>query len=65
MIRTMLIDDKARELSLVFHNDSVISNIKNTSAFRNESGFDDNLYYHSSIELICLSHMKAMSIRPA
>ena len=44
MIRTMLIDDKARELSLVFHNDSVISNIKNTSAFRNESGFDDNLY---------------------
>ena len=44
MIRTMLIDDKARELSLVFHNDSVISNIKNTSAFRNESGFDENLY---------------------
>lgn len=44
MIRTMLIDDKARELSLVFHNDSVISTIKNTSAFRNERGFDDNLY---------------------
>ncbi len=44
MIRTMLIDDKARDLSLVFHNDSVINNIKNTSAFRNENGFDDNLY---------------------
>ena len=27
MIRTMLIDDKARELSLVFHNDSVINTI--------------------------------------
>ena len=44
MIRTMLIDDKARELNLVFHNDSVINTIKNTSAFRNESGFDENLY---------------------
>ena len=44
MIRTMLIDDKARDLNLVFHNDSIINNIKNTSAFRNEDGFDDDLY---------------------
>ncbi len=44
MIRTMLLDDKARSLNLVFHNNSIVDKIMNTSAFRNENGFDKDLY---------------------
>ena len=44
MIRTMLIDNKAKSLNLVFHNNSVVETIMNTSAFRNENGFDKDLY---------------------
>ena len=44
MMRTILLDMESRELGLVYHNKSIIDKISNTSSFRDENGFNKDLY---------------------
>ena len=44
MIRTMLIDQTSRELGFVFHNKSILNQIYSTSSFKDEKGFNKNIY---------------------
>ena len=44
MMRTILLDNAANEMGLKFHNKSVVSEIKNTTAFKDEQGFNQDLY---------------------
>ena len=44
MIRTILLDQASRNNGLVFHNDSIIKQIYSTSSFKDENGFNKDLY---------------------
>ena len=44
MMRTILLDMTSRDLGLVYHNKSIIDKISNTSSFRDENGFNKDLY---------------------
>jgi peptidyl-prolyl cis-trans isomerase D len=44
MMRTILLDMTSRDLGLVYHNKSIIAKITNTSSFRDENGFNKDLY---------------------
>jgi len=44
MTRSILLDDMALKLGLKFHNRSIINEIRNTSAFKNEKGFTPEVY---------------------
>jgi len=44
MMRTILLDMISRDLGLVYHNKSIIDKISNTSSFRDENGFNKDLY---------------------
>ena len=50
MIRTMLLDDKARSLNLVFHNNSIVDKIMNTSALGMKMVSIRIYTYHNSIK---------------
>ncbi|MED5502120.1 MAG: SurA N-terminal domain-containing protein [Pseudomonadota bacterium] len=44
MIRSILLEKAANEMGLKFSDESIINEIKNTSAFKNDDGFNQNLY---------------------
>ena len=44
MLRTILLDQASRNNGLVFHNDSIIKQIYSTSSFKDENGFNKDLY---------------------
>ena len=44
MMRSILLDMASRDLGLVYHNKSIIDKISNTSSFRDENGFNKDLY---------------------
>jgi len=44
MMRTILLDMESRNLGLVYHNKSIVNKISNTSSFRDENGFNKDLY---------------------
>ena len=44
MTRAILLDNNSRNIGLVFHNESIVDEIMNTSAFKDETGFNNNLY---------------------
>ena len=44
MLRTIILDNTAKNIGLVFHNQSILNNIYNTSSFRDESGFNKDKY---------------------
>lgn len=44
MMRSILLDIESRDLGLVYHNKSIIDKISNTSSFRDENGFNKDLY---------------------
>ncbi len=44
MLRTILLDQASRDTGLVFHNDSIIKQIYSTSSFKDENGFNKDLY---------------------
>ena len=44
MMRSILMDQMSKKIGLAYHNDSILENIYNTSAFRDEKGFNNNLY---------------------
>ncbi len=44
MLRTIILDNTAKNLGLVFHNQSVLNSIYNASSFRDESGFNKDKY---------------------
>ena len=44
MMRTILLDQASRNIGLVFHNDSIIKQIYSTSSFKDEDGFNRDLY---------------------
>ena len=43
-MRTILLDQASRNIGLVFHNDSIIKQIYSTSSFKDEDGFNRDLY---------------------
>ena len=44
MLRTIIMDNTAQSYGLVFHNNSILNKIYNTSSFRDESGFNKETY---------------------
>ena len=44
MLRTIILDNAAQNIGLVFHNQSILNKIFNTSSFRDESGFNKDKY---------------------
>jgi peptidyl-prolyl cis-trans isomerase D len=44
MLRTIILDNTAKDLGLVYHNESILDQIYNTSSFRDESGFNKDIY---------------------
>ena len=44
MLRTILLDQASRNNGLVFHNDSIVKQIYSTSSFKDENGFNKDLY---------------------
>ena len=44
MLRTIILDNTAQDIGLVFHNNSILNTIYNTSSFRDESGFNKDKY---------------------
>ena len=44
MLRTIILDNTARDIGLVYHNESILKQIYNTSSFRDESGFNIDIY---------------------
>ena len=44
MLRTIILDNTAKDYGLVFHNSSLLNKIYNTSSFRDESGFNRDIY---------------------
>ena len=44
MMRAILLEKAAREMGLKFSNESIIQEIKNTAAFKDDKGFNQNLY---------------------
>ena len=44
IIRTTLIDQMSREFGLVFHNQSILDELYNTSAFKDNGAFSKDLY---------------------
>ena len=44
MLRTIILDNTAKDLGLVYHNESILDQIYNTSSFRDESGFNKEIY---------------------
>lgn len=44
MLRTIILDNIAKDIGLVYHNESILDQIYNTSSFRDESGFNKDIY---------------------
>ena len=44
MLRTIILDNTAKDIGLVYHNESILDQIYNTSSFRDESGFNKDIY---------------------
>jgi len=44
MLRTIILDNTAKDYGLVFHNSSILNKIYNTSSFRDETGFNRDIY---------------------
>ena len=44
MMRTILMDQTSRELGLAFHNKSILNQIYSTSSFKDEKGFNTDIY---------------------
>ncbi len=44
IVRTTLLDQMSRSLGLAFHNESILNDIYNTSAFKEQGEFSSNLY---------------------
>ena len=44
MLRTIILDNTAKDIGLVYHNESILGQIYNTSSFRDESGFSNDIY---------------------
>ena len=55
MMRTILMDQTSRALGLTFHNKSILNQIYATSSFKDEKGFNENIY--KSQLYISLSHI--------